>query len=58
VDIPIATAVRLGVVKSSDDENGISIGADGTMSVNDINFDRIVQSDGEEVVFFCGTSNN
>ena len=58
VDIPIATAVRLGVVKSSSDENGISIGADGTMSVNDVNFNRIVQSDGEEVVFFCGASNN
>ena len=41
VDIPLATAEALGVIKGSTDENKIAVGADGTMEVNSLNVNKL-----------------
>ena len=56
VDIPIATMEVLGLVKSSDAENGIAVAADGTMSVNSVNVNKLVQTDGEELILNGGAA--
>lgn len=53
VDIPVA-GTALGVVKSSTAENGVAVAADGTMSVNTLNVNKLVQTDGEELVLNGG----
>lgn len=47
VDIVIATAQAAGVVKSSDAENKVAVGADGTMEVNSLNVKKLVQTAGD-----------
>lgn len=54
VDIPVATAMALGLVKSTDAENGVSVAADGTMSVNSININKLVQTDGDMLILDGG----
>lgn len=54
VDIPVATALALGLVKSTDAENGVSVAADGTMSVNSININKLVQTDGDMLILDGG----
>lgn len=56
VNIPIATAAALGVVKSSNAENGIKVSEDGTMSVNSVNINNLVQTDGDVIVLDGGNS--
>ena len=58
VDIPIATAEALGVVLSSSEENNVSVGSDGTMSVNSINVNKLIQTDGEALILNGGSSAN
>ena len=58
VDIPIATAEALGVVMSSTAENKVSVGADGTMEVNSVNVNKLVQTDGEALILNGGSSAN
>ncbi len=53
VDIPIATTEALGVVMSSAAENKVSVGTDGTMEVNSINVNKLVQ-DGETALILNG----
>lgn len=54
IDIPIATSDNYGVVKSSADEGKVSIGADGTMTVNSLNVNNLVQTDGDILILDCG----
>lgn len=54
VTIPIATAEALGVVKSTNDENGVAITGDGTMIVNNINIEKITQTSGTELILNGG----
>lgn len=54
VTIPIATAEALGVVKSTNDENGVAITGDGTMIVNNINIEKITQTPGTELILNGG----
>lgn len=54
VTIPIATAEALGVVKSTNDENGVAIIGDGTMIVNNINIEKITQTPGTELILNGG----
>lgn len=54
VTIPIATAEALGVVKSTNDENGVAITGDGTMIVNNINIEKITQIPGTELILNGG----
>lgn len=56
VDIPIATAEALGVVRSSAAENKVSVGADGTMEINSVNVSKLTQTDGEYLILNGGSS--
>lgn len=58
VDIPMATAQALGVVKGTDAENGVAVTEDGTMSVNSLNVNKLVQTDGDTIVLDGGSSAN
>ena len=44
VNIGLATASAAGVVVGSADANKVSVGADGTMEVNSLNVDKLVQT--------------
>lgn len=50
VDIPVA-GESLGAIKSSDGENKISIDDDGSAEVNSLNVNKLVQDDGDYIVF-------
>ena len=57
VTIPVATADQFGVVRGSTAENKVSVSAeDGTMEVNSININKLVQTKGEYIIFNGGTS--
>lgn len=56
VDIPTATASALGVVKSTAAENGVAVAEDGTMSVNAVNINKMVQTEGETLILDGGSS--
>lgn len=56
VDIPIATALIHGVVKGTDAENGVSIQEDGTMRVNQININKLVQTEDDSIILYSGDS--
>lgn len=55
VNIPLATAEAAGAVKGAADNNKVAIGADGTMSVNNITTDKLVQGS-EELVLNGGSA--
>lgn len=54
--IPIATTEALGVVKSSNAENEVAITENGTMTVNSINLNKLVQTPGTELVLNGGNA--
>jgi hypothetical protein len=56
VDIPVATMETLGLVKSSDAENKISVATNGTMEVNSVNVNKLVQTEGETLVLNGGSA--
>ena len=56
VNIPFATNDIIGVVLSSAAENKISVGADGTMEVNSLNVNKLVQTEGETLILNGGSS--
>lgn len=56
VEIPVASADALGVVKSATGENKIAVAEDGTMEVNTINVDRLAQTEGTELVLDGGSA--
>ena len=56
VNIPMATAEALGLVKSSEGENSVAVAADGTMTVNSLNVNRLVQTPGESLILNGGDS--
>lgn len=56
VDIPIATAEKLGVVKSSSEKDQIAVGADGIMSINTVSLSKIVQAANETLIINGGNS--
>ena len=51
--IPIATSSLLGVVLGSDAENKVKVNVDGTMEVNSLNINKLVQS-AEDVLVLDG----
>lgn len=55
--IPVATEVEFGVVKSSSAENHVAVAEDGSMSVNSINVDKLVQTENSWLVLNGGSSN-
>lgn len=56
VNIPFATNDTIGVVLSSTAENKISVGTDGTMEVNSLNVNKLVQTEGETLILNGGSS--
>lgn len=56
VDISVATGTVLGVVMSSTAENKVAVGTDGTMEVNSLNINKLVQTDGDYLVLDGGAS--
>ena len=56
VDIPLATALAHGVVKGTDAENGVSVKEDGTMEINQVNINKLVQTDGDSIILHSGDS--
>ena len=56
VNIPIATNTILGIVLSSSADNKVSVLNDGTMEVNSINVNKLVQTDGDTLVLNGGSS--
>lgn len=56
LDIPIATAEVLGVVKGATGENNIAVDAEGVMSVNSLNVNKLVQTAGEWLVLNGGNA--
>lgn len=52
--VPVASASAFGVVKSSTAENQVTVNADGTMTVNQINVSMLVQDDGEDFIISGG----
>lgn len=56
VALPTATALALGLVKGSSEDNGISVKSDGSMEVNNITLSKIKQLKNETLVINGGTS--
>lgn len=56
VNIPVATDETCGVVKSTSEENGVTVDEDGTMKVNNISLSKIVQTENDEFIFVGGDS--
>ena len=56
VDIPVATTEALGVVMSSSAENKVSVGADGTMEVNNVNVNKLVQDENTALILNGGNA--
>lgn len=56
-NIGVATPVVLGLVKSSNEENKVSVNEDGIMEVNAVNVNKLVQTEDEELILFGGTAN-
>ncbi|MBQ8829954.1 MAG: hypothetical protein IJ022_07690 [Burkholderiaceae bacterium] len=56
--IPMATIDMPGIVKSSNDENFISVLEDGTMLINNVNLRKIVQTEEDELILDGGNSGN
>ena len=56
----IATIETAGIVKSVENtvENGVTIGTDGTMTVNKINVNKLVQTEGEALILNGGNAEN
>lgn len=55
--LTVASGTVLGLVKSSTEENKIKVLGDGTMEVNSLNVNKLIQTEGEELVLFSGDSN-
>lgn len=56
VEIPVATASALGVVKGSAEENGVAISESGEMSVNSVSIQKLAQADDEWLILDGGDS--
>lgn len=56
VNIPVASAEALGVVKSAEGENKVSVDGEGVMSVASVNANTLVQTDGEYLTLDGGNA--
>ena len=52
----MASSSVLGVVLGSSGENKVTVETDGTMTVNSLNVDRLVQSEGSYLVLNGGNA--
>ena len=56
--LPVATASELGGVLSSDAENGVAVDAEGKMTVNKINANKLTQTTGEYLILYGGSASD
>lgn len=49
-DVPIGDESTAGTVKSSNSENKVTIGEDGTMEVASLNVNKLEQDDGDYII--------
>jgi hypothetical protein len=56
VDLPIATAEKIGLVMSSATENKVAVNADGTMEVNSVNVNKLVQTANDSLILNGGSA--
>lgn len=54
--IQIANDSNIGGVKSSSATNGVSVSSDGTMTVNSVGVDRLVQDDEDYLILDSGSA--
>lgn len=54
VNIPLASDTIVGLVKGSTKENEIAISTEGTMSVNSLNVNKLVQTEGDMLILDGG----
>lgn len=57
LDPPAATMETLGMVKGSRAENGVEVNEDGTMTVYSLNINKLVQTEGEDLILDGGGAN-
>lgn len=50
VDVPRATLIKLGVIKSSEEENTVFVREDGVAEVNSLNVNKLVQTNGDYLI--------
>ena len=55
VEMPVAGAM-LGLVKGSDAENGVAVNEAGEMTVNSLNVNKLVQTEGEDLILNGGSA--
>ena len=55
---PIATDALAGLVMANPTENGVDVAVDGKMSVHSVNVNKLVQTDGEELILNGGNAGN
>lgn len=56
VEIPQATALALGLVKSSEAENQVTVLPSGAMEVHSLNINKLTQTEGETLILNGGNS--
>lgn len=56
VNIPVATDTLLGVVMGSTAENKIAVAADGTMEINSVNVNKLVQDENTALILNGGSA--
>lgn len=56
VVIPFADKDLAGLVKSSEAENKVAVGTDGTMEVNSLNVNKLVQTEGDTFILDGGSA--
>lgn len=54
--LPVATDGSKGTVKSTAKENGVSVAEDGTMEVNSLSVDKLMQEADSVIVVRCGSA--
>ena len=54
--VPVATAEKFGVVKSTADNNKVAVGEDGTMTINNVGVSKLTNEEGTELVLNCGNA--
>ena len=57
-ETPIATAEVAGIVKSAEGENKVSVAEDGSMEVNSVNINKLVQTEGDVLIMNGGSASS
>ena len=56
VTLPTASSSAIGLVKSTDIENGVAVDSTGTMTLNNVNVNKLVQTESDTLILYGGAS--